>query len=364
VSTRRLYPPLEEVRSILVLRPNAVGDFIYALPCLYALRATYPQARIVYIGKQWHADFLADRPGPIDEVLVIPPCPGVGAAPDAQVDAQAVESFVASLRGRRFDLALQIYGGGRYSNPFLKRIGARLTIGMRAADAEPLDRWVHYGPLQQRRLQLLEVAALAGAQPVLAERELSLTARDRAGAARVLPPADERPLVLIQPGASDPRRRWDPARFAAVADRLAAQGMQVAVNGTEEEGPVVRAVLAQMRAPALDLTGRLSLSGLCGVLERAALLVSNDTGPLHLALALGTPVVGIYWLTNLIEAAPLHHAGHRALLATRTHCPQCGQDNYRQRCAHDPSFVDDVQVDEVAAAAQDLLAESERASSE
>lgn len=347
--------PLEDVRRIVVLRPNAVGDFIYALPCLHALRATYPQARIVYIGRQWHAEFLAGRPGPIDAVEVIPPCPGVGVPPGTSVDPAPLEDFVARMQAARFDLALQIYGGGGYSNPFVKRFGARLTIGMKAEDAEPLDRWVHYGPLQHRRLQLLEVAALASARMPMLERELETCARDRHEAEQALPHEPGKPLVLIQPGATDPRRRWHPDRFAAVADRLAAQGACIAINGSAEEGPVVRAVLEQMRAPAIDLSARLSLSGLCGLLERSALLVSNDTGPLHLALALGTPCVGIYWLTNLIEAAPLRQQGHRALLAARTLCPVCGHDNRQQRCEHDPSFVDEVGIDEVSAEALALL---------
>src|SRR5690606_35432697 len=129
-----------------------------------------------------------------------------------------------------------------------------------------LDRWVHYGPLQHRRLQLLEVAALVGAAPVMPRPELVVTERDRREAEAVLPSETDRPLVLIQPGASDPRRRWTPARFAAVADQLAQTGACIAVNGTAEEGPVVRAVIEKMRTPALDLGGRLSLSGLCGLL--------------------------------------------------------------------------------------------------
>lgn len=347
--------PLAEVRRIAVLRPNAVGDFIYALPCLHALRAAWPEARIVYIGKPWHADFLAQRPGPIDEVAVIPPCPGVGAAAEAAVDHAALAAFVEAMRARRFDLALQIYGGGGYSNPFIKRLGARMTIGMKAPDAEPLDRWVHYGPLQNRRLQLLEVAALAGAPAVIPTPELMVTERDRHEADRILPHEPGRPLVLIQPGATDPRRRWSPQRFAQIADRLAAAGARVAINGTEQEASVVRAVREHMRAPAIDLSGRLSLSGLCGLLARCALLVSNDTGPLHLALALGTPCVGIYWLTNLVEAAPLRHEGHRPLLAVRTVCPQCGQDNFHLRCAHQDSFVDEIGVEAVASEALSLF---------
>lgn len=351
--------PLPDVRHIAVLRPNAVGDFVFALPCLHALKAAYPEARITYLGKPWHADFLAGRPGPVDEVVVVPPCPGVGAPADAPLSDQA-RRFVDAMRDARFDLALQVYGGGRHSNPLVRRFEPRCAIGLQAPDAPPLDRWVRYGELQNRRLQMLEVAALVGADRLHLAQELRVTERDREEAWHVLP-ASGAPLVIIQPGASDPRRRWPARRFAAVADALAARGAMVAVNGTPQEGPVVRAVLEAMRRPALDLTGRLSLSGLCGLLERAALLVSNDTGPLHLGLAVGTPCVGIYWLTNLIESGPLRQHGHRPALSVRIHCPVCGMENLRERCAHDDSFVAGVPLEEVMAHALDLFEARETA---
>lgn len=346
---------LPGVRTIAVLRPNAVGDFIFALPALHALRAAYPSARIVYIGKPWHAEFLRDRPGPVNEVAVIPPCPGVGAPLQQACDARAIDAFVAALRAADIDLALQLYGGGRYANPFIRRLGARLTVGLKAQDAEPLDRWIAYAALQNKRLLLLEAAALAGARRLELGRELEVTEHDRAEAARVMRPATGQSLVLIQPGSSDARRRWPAHSFARVADALAAEGAAVAVHGTAAEAGVVRDVIGQMRRPAFDLSGKISLAGLCGLLERSALLVSNDTGPLHLALAIGTPAVGIYWLTNLHESGPLLQDRHRAALAVRTHCPVCGEENLRRRCPHDESFVADVPVGEVTELALELL---------
>ena len=146
-----------------------------------------------------------------------------------------------------------------------------------------------------------------------------------------------------------------PARFAAVADTLSAQGAIVAVHGTKAEGPIVQAVLREMQHAAIDLTGRLSLSGLCGLLSRASLLVSNDTGPLHLAAALGRPGVGIYWLSNLVESCPLRQDVHHALMSTRIVCPVCGEENLTKRCEHDVSFVDDIGVEEVRQAALALF---------
>lgn len=351
-----LFPPLSGVRKIAVLRPNAVGDFVFSLPCLHALRNAYSDAQIVYIGKDWHASFLAGRPGPVDQVVVMPPCPGVGLPPQAQVDPQPLQRFMDSIRDSEFDLALQIYGGGHYSNPFIRRFGARLTIGMKAVDAAPLDRWISYGQWQNRRLQMLEVASLAGANMLQLGAELAVTDDDRREAAQVLGPDLAKPIVMLQPAANGRRRCWPAERFAAVADALAKAGALIAVNGTDQERPVVRCVIERMHYPALDLCGKLSLSGVCGVLERAALLVSNDTGPLHLALAIGTPCVGIYWLTNLIESSPLRQHGHRPVLSVRTHCPVCGTENLTQRCSHDVSFVDDVSVDEVTSLALELFA--------
>jgi ADP-heptose:LPS heptosyltransferase len=144
--------------------------------------------------------------------------------------------------------------------------------------------------------------------------------------------------------------------FAALGDRLAQDGACVAVNGSSEEVDLVHEVVARMHAPAIALAGRLSLGGLCGLLARAALLVSNDTGPLHLGLALGVPSVGIFWLTNLIEGMPLRPSTLHAAMSVRTRCPVCDEDNLRTRCPHDVSFVDDVGIDEVEALAHAALA--------
>ena len=181
-------------------------------------------------------------------------------------------------------------------------------------------------------------------KPVLSpdgESEAGVMARDRQAVTH------GGPLVLLQPGSTDSRRCWPAERFAAVGDALAAAGAHVAVNGTAQEADLVRGIVGGMRHPALDLAGKLGLGGLCGLIERAALVVSNDTGPLHLALAIGTPAVGIFWHTNLVDGAPLRPALLRAAVSAQVRCPACGEDNRASRCAHQESFVGDVTVDEV-----------------
>jgi ADP-heptose:LPS heptosyltransferase len=185
--------------------------------------------------------------------------------------------------------------------------------------------------------------------------ELAVTDADRLEAALAVPPVADEPLAVLQPGSTDPRRCWPLERFAALGDRLAQAGMRVAVNGSAGEAALVDAVVGSMRQPAVALAGKLGLGGLCGLLERAALAVSNDTGPLHLALALGVPSVGIFWLTNLIEGMPLRQSGLRAALSLQTRCPVCGQDNIASRCGHDASFVAAVSVEQVERLVWSLL---------
>ena len=342
------------VKKIAVLRANALGDLIFTLPALEALRTAYPRAEIVLLALDWHAAFFAGRPGPVDRCVVVPRCPGVSVPPGAVADADALEQFFAAMARERFDLAIQLHGGGRFSNPFLLRLGAKMTVGLRTPDAVLLDRWVPYVYFQSEILRYLEVVALVGATTAAREPRVALTERDRAEALEIVPETG-RPLVALHPGAGDPRRRWPPQKFAAVGDALAAAGASVVVTGIEPERPLVTAVIDGMAQPAQNLCGRLSLGGLAGLLARCQVLVSNDSGPLHLAAAVGAATVGIYWCGNLINADPMTRSRHRPMIAWRLACPVCGRDCMQTTCDHQESFVADVPVEDVVAAALDLL---------
>lgn len=337
------------VDRVAVLRANAVGDLIFALPALDALRAAYPAAEITLLGAPWHERFLAGRPGPVDRVVVVPPLPGLR-EPLPGEPAGDRGAFTAAMRAYRFDLAVQLHGGGRTSNPLVAELGARLTVGLRSADAAPLDRWVRYVYYQPEVFRYLEVVGLVGAAPVTYRPRLAVTDADRAEAAAV--PEADRPVVAMHPGATDPRRRWPAERFAAVGDALP---VDVLVTGTATERDLVDRIVGTMRTPARPLVDALSLGGLAALYERCALVVANDTGPLHLAGAVGTPTVGIYWVGNLINGAPVDRARHRPLLSWTLRCPECGLDCTTGRCAHSPSFVAGVTLDDVVEAARDLL---------
>ena len=353
---------MSEVGKIAVLRANRVGDLIFALPALEALRARFPAAEIVLLGGRWHVDFLRDRPGPVDRVIAVPPSRGVGNGDWEDVDDPAqLEPFFAAMQAERFDLALQMHGGGRWSNPFLLRLGARTTVGMRTPDAPPLDHSIPYLYWQNEVLRYLEVVSLVGARTDRLEPTLAVTERDLAEATRVVPD-DGRPLVVLHPGASDPRRHWPPERFAAVGDALAGRGARVLVTGTGGERQVVDAVVAAMRAPVEPLVDAMSLNALAGLLSRARVVVSNDSGPYHLAGAVGSTTVGIFWIGNMINGGPVTRARHRAAVSWRLDCPVCGTSSVHGSCSHSDSFVTDVAVDDVVREALELYdAETARA---
>ena len=344
------------VRKIAVLRANALGDFIFTLPALVALRAAYPEAEIVLLALGWHATFLAGRPGPVDRVVVVPPMAGLTVPQDARDsdDSDEQEHFFAAMRQEHFDLALQMHGGGRYSNPCVLRLGARFTVGSKTPDAPPLDRWIPYIFYQNEIMRHLEVVALAGAAPVVLEPRLIVTDRDRTEALSVVPETDQ-PLVALHPGAGDSRRHWPPEKFAAVGDALAADGAQIVVTGIKAERGIISNVLRAMNAATLDLCGKLSLGGLAGLFECCHLVIANDTGPLHLASAVGAGSVGIYWCGNQITFGHITRARHRPILSWRLNCPVCGRNCICETCDHRESFVADVPIEEVLAAARNLL---------
>jgi ADP-heptose:LPS heptosyltransferase len=346
---------VEGVHKLAVLRANAIGDFLVSLPAIQALRSAYPAAELVLLGADWHAGFLAGRPGPVDRCVPVPPTVGVRddrpPSPPATVDR-----FFARMRAEGFDLAVQLQGGGCHSNPFVRRLGARVTAGSRTPDAPPLDRTVPYTPHQHEIHRFLEVAGLVGATPVTLEPRVQVTATDRAEAAAVLD--GDQPLVVLHPGANDPRRRWPVERLAVVGSELARKGARLAVVGTASERGLIDQLLDRLDGDVSDVAGRLGLGGLAGLLEQATLLVGNDSGPRHLAAAVGTATVAVYWAVSLGSYGPLHRARHRAPTSWRLHCPVCGADGLQEDCrsSHEASFVADVTVDEVLAEALDLLA--------
>ncbi|MFL6649150.1 MAG: glycosyltransferase family 9 protein, partial [Sulfurifustaceae bacterium] len=186
------------------------------------------------------------------------------------------------------------------------------------------------------------------APPHVVEPAITVTARDRAEVERIGLERDAG-FAVIHPGATDPRRRWPVEKFAAAGQALARAGLRVVVIGTGEERRLVHAVAAKIVPPALEICDRVSLGGLAALLARSRVVVSNDSGPLHLAAAVGAATVGIYWCGNLINGGPMTRRWHRPSISWRLECPVCGRNTLYDNCEHRVSFVADVPVEEVTA---------------
>ncbi|MBT2511996.1 glycosyltransferase family 9 protein [Arthrobacter sp. ISL-30] len=360
-------PVLEKfdgVSRIAVLRGGGLGDLIYAIPAMAALKAAYPDATLTLLGMPAHQQLLAATKSPADEVRILPFSEGVRPGDE---DQDELEAFFAEMREQDFDLAVQLHGGGRYSNPFLLRLGARHTVGTRTADAASLERTVPYLYYQYEPLRSVEVAGFAGAFPVDLEARLApAVGPDALPAGLVLEDLGDsrsQPLVVLHPGASDPRRRWPAERFAELATACAADGCQVVVIGDKSERHLAKRVVELAGAPIRSLAGELDMAGLVAVLARSAVMVGNDSGPRHLAQALGIPTVGIFWVGNVINAGALGRSLHRVHASWVTRCPSCGIDVTQvgwtaPRCPHDDSVVAEIAVRDVHEDVRSLAATS------
>jgi len=343
-------PVLEKFNSvsrIAVLRGGGLGDLIFAIPAMAALKAAYPAASITLLGTPIHKALLEAVKSPVDDVVVLPFAEGVR---PGEEDVAALDVFFTDMRVRNFDLAVQLHGGGRYSNPFLLRLGARHTVGTRTADAASLERTMPYLYYQHEPLRALEVAGFAGAFPVNLEARLAPADTAAPGAADG---AGAQPLVVVHPGATDPRRRWPAEKFAELASACAADGSHVAIIGDGSEQELAERVAAlAASADVRSLAGALDMGGLVRLLARADVVVANDSGPRHLAQALGVPTVGIFWAGNVINAGALGRSLHRLHASWVTVCPTCGIDVTQvgwtaPRCVHDDSVVAGIDVQDV-----------------
>lgn len=355
-----------EVKRIAVLRGGGLGDLIYTYPALFALRRAYPGASVTLLGTPIHASLVAATEGPVDDVEVLPFAKGVR---DGDEDPQALAAFFTDIRERQFDLAVQMHGGGRFSNPFLLKLGARHTVGTRTPDAERLERNLDYIYYQNEPDRWLETVGLAGAPTIIPPllRPKQEYRQDLA----VLKDAARSPLVVIHPGATDPRRRWPASYFADAAASLAAEGAQVLVVGDDSEKALAQEVaeLAQGKVPERDreavrsVAGELDLGQLAALLDEATVMLASDSGPRHLAQALGTPTVGIFWVGNVFNAGARGRSMHRIHMSWVTKCPRCGADVTQvgwtaPHCGHDDSLIEGIAVADVVQDVRDLTATS------
>ena len=306
---------------VLLIKPGAIGDLLQLSPVIRALKTRYPEARItVLVGNAASIDLFRHNPQ-VDEVLVFD-------KRGAHRSWRAFAGLGAELRQRRFDLVVNFQRSNLKTWLLtLACLPCRVLVYQKAR-----SRSVH------AVVNHLEAVAPVGIDPQQADArlELFLGPDDQLWVEHLLQQEQlsGRPLVALNLGASHPVNRWPLAQFAALADRLVQDlGAAVVLVGGSADRELADETLTRLSRPVIDLVGRTSLLQLGAVLARCGVVVSGDTGPMHLATAVGTPVVALFGAADPARTGPVGE-GHMVIQAASVSCVPCRSRN----CTH-PDYL-------------------------
>ena len=309
-------------QRILIIKPSAIGDVVHTLPILNLLRRRWPDSHIAWLVTPACAGLLDGHPQLNEVIRFERKAYGRGwRSPSVALD---LLRFTRGLRDRRFDLVLDLQGLFR-SGWLAAATRAPVRVGFaNARELAPLfyTHRVPVGPPEQHAIErYLTLAEAVGCPRGLVEFVFPTDDADRRHVAGLLP--SER-YALLLPGTNWATKRWPVERFAALVRPLKERfGLESVVAG----GPDV-AELAEQISGATNLVGRTNLRQLVALLERAALVVANDSGPMHVAAALGRPLVTPFGPTNPIRTGPYRRM--ETVIRLDIPCSPC----YSRRCSH------------------------------
>lgn len=338
---------------LLVVRLGAMGDILHSMPAVTALRQAHPDWVIGWaIEPQWRGLFCANgceprTPGiPLVDRLHIVPAKQWARRPLSPATWKDMARVRREVRTMHYDVAVEMQGAVRAA--MVARWARTGRIVGEAQPREGVARWLFDERVETRGVHVIEQSvevanAIAGEQLPI---PLPLLPRDPAAEARAaqLP----QPLVLLSPGAGWGAKRWPPERYGEVARRLAQAGCSIVVNSGPAEETLARQIADSSGGAARALP--LDMAELIAVTRHAALVIAGDTGPLHLACALGTPVVGIYGPTDPARNGPFHTPS-RVLRH-----PESVRDHTRR--SEPEAGLLTITAEDVTAAALDLLKET------
>lgn len=308
-------------RKVVVLRASRIGDFICATPACRALRVALPDAEITMITLPMLRDLVLRSPH-LDRFVAFPGFPGIA---EQFFDARRAITFFQQMQAEQFDLAIQMQGSGINSNPFTLLLGARTTAGFIRQGDTPgrLDAALSMPDNCHEVRRILALTTFLGIPQQGEETEFPLWRSDIIAAEMMLAGA-ERPLIGLHMGARDLTRRWSFERFAAVAGQLQSRhGGTIVIVGEAEDWPAGEKLAEGLKGPYRNLAGKTSLPELGAVVQRLAVLVTNDTGPAHIAYALRTPTVTIFGGADPRTYVPLMPGPFRPLIY-EVPCRPCG----------------------------------------
>jgi lipopolysaccharide heptosyltransferase II len=351
------YVSWADARRVLCVRLDALGDVVMTEPALRSIKQAVPGRQVTLLTSHSGAE-ASPLLGSVDEVLSYDAPWMKATAP--QENGRADQAFIAHLRRLGFDAAVVFTVYSQNPLPaammcYLADVPVRLAH-CRENPYQLLTHWLREtepeGGIRHEVQRQLDLADEAGGR--LSDTRIKLRVRpaDIAAALQHLRSAGidlAAPWIVVHPGASAASRRWPPEHFAEAAEELCRGGLQIVFTGGADERSVVEHIRNLMSCESRSVAGELTVPHLTALLSQASLLVANNTGPVHLAAGVGTPVVDLYALTN-----PQHTPWRvpSRVLSFDVPCKYC----YRSVCPEGhQACLRNVTPGEVVAAALELL---------
>lgn len=331
---------------LLIVKLSSLGDVIHALPTLEALRSLYPEGHITWLVEEVHAPVLAGHPA-LDEVWALPRLrPGNGRFLSALRESLKMARRVLE---QPFDLVIDLQGLLKSAMwTALARSPRKLGYD-RTREMSYLaltERLAPYNPEAHAVRRCLNVARHLGAPAQAPRFRLGLPRPDLN---HLLSHKTDELLTVMHPGARWPTKLWPAAPWARLADWLFREkGFRVVITGSSGDRELVEEIIAQTETQPLNLAGRTSLAELAALLQKAQFAVTTDTGPMHLAAALGTPVAALFGPTAPWRTGPFGE-GHE-VVRLELGCSPC----FQRQCP-EPRCLLELPVARVQAAVEKIL---------
>lgn len=309
----------EKIKTIAVFRALQLGDLLCSVPAFRALRKAFPGAHIALVGLEWEKDFALRFKKYFDEFIFFPGFPGL---PEQKFISQKTFSFLAEMQKRKFDLLLQMQGNGNIVNPLVILCGAKQYAGFYSPenflpDGENFVMYPEEGSEILRHLKLISHLGIPLQGTYL---EFPLFEQDYEDFEKLNFPFQRKKYVCLHAGARSESRRWNPENFAKVGDLLIEKGLNVVLTGTLEERLIVNRVEKKMKKKALNLCGKTTLGSIAIIIKNSRLLVSNDTGVSHIAVAFEVPSLIISLSGEKDRWNPLNNILHSAIDGFKKNC--------------------------------------------
>lgn len=335
-------------RNILIVRTDRIGDVLLALPMVPAIRMNVPGSRISMLLRSYTKE-LVDGFGDLESIILF----------DEAGRARGFWSLLREIRSGGFDLAVVSHPTLRIGLlMFFARIPVRIGTGYRWYSFLFNRRVFEHRRTAEKHeaeynLSLLEAAGISvkGIPSITLPIPESARAAAAAELKRLGISSGER-FVVLHPGSGGSARDWSAERFGDLARHLSMNGRKVVVTGADSEHPLVESVVQVSGHKALSSVGRFTLKELAAFLKEASLFVSNSTGPLHIAAAVGVPVIAFYPPITECSARRWGPLAESKIIFTADSalCPRCkGGPCQGNDC------MDQIRVEEVLRAATDLL---------